>query len=101
MGNQDIREMMKEKHVTAYALAAVMGVSENTLFRKLRYELSDEEKEEYINAINLLSKSAEKAHNSRLLRTALRELYKFQAKYSEVKELQPVFQAITEVMNNE
>ena len=39
-----IREMLKEKQIPVYAVAAVMGVHENTVFRRLRFELPDDEK---------------------------------------------------------
>ena len=42
--NADIREFLKEKQIPVYAVAKVMGVHENTIFRKLRFELSDDEK---------------------------------------------------------
>ena len=42
--NADIREMLKEKQIPVYAVAAVMGVHENTVFRRLRFELPDDEK---------------------------------------------------------
>ena len=42
--NADIRKMLKEKQIPVYAVAAVMGVHENTVFRRLRFELPDDEK---------------------------------------------------------
>ena len=41
--------------IPVYAVAAVMGVHENTVFRRLRFELSEEEKAEFKKIINELS----------------------------------------------
>ena len=53
--NADIREMLKEKQIPVYAVAAVMGVHENTVFRRLRFELPDNDKTEFIRIINELA----------------------------------------------
>ena len=53
--NSEIREMLKEKQIPVYAVAAVMGVHENTVFRRLRFELSADEKAEFIRIINELA----------------------------------------------
>lgn len=50
--NIEIREMLKEKHVPVYAVAAKMGVHENTIFRRLRFELSEADKKSFCNIIN-------------------------------------------------
>ena len=55
LANPEIRNLMKEKKIPVYAVAAVMGVHENTVFRRLRFELSDEEKAEFKKIINELS----------------------------------------------
>lgn len=52
LANSDIRELMKEKKVPVYAVGAKFGVHENTIFRRLRFELSEAEKEKYRNAID-------------------------------------------------
>lgn len=57
--NIEIREMLKEKHVPVYAVAAKMGVHENTIFRKLRFELSEAEKKTLRNIIDDISDKAE------------------------------------------
>lgn len=53
--NTDIREAMRTKKVPVYAVADVMGVHENTLFRRLRYELSEQEKQKYFCIIDEIS----------------------------------------------
>lgn len=55
LANTDIRNLMKEKKIPVYAVAAVMGVHENTVFRRLRVELSDEDKAKFTRIINELS----------------------------------------------
>lgn len=50
--NSEIRNLMKEKKIPVYAVAAVMGVHENTIFRRLRFELSSEEKAEFTRIID-------------------------------------------------
>lgn len=53
--NADIRAELKAKSVPAYAVADVMGVHENTLFRRLRHELTEQEKQKFISIIDELS----------------------------------------------
>lgn len=53
--NADIRAMMREKKVPVYAIGSVLGVHENTIFRRLRFELSGQEKQEFVRIINELS----------------------------------------------
>lgn len=59
--NADIRSMMKEKKVPVYAIGAVMGVHENTIFRRLRFELPEQDKQKFIRIINELSDQSENA----------------------------------------
>lgn len=56
--NTDIREMLRKKQIPVYAVAAVMGVHENTVFRRLRYELPDKEKATFRRIINELANQA-------------------------------------------
>lgn len=56
--NADIRGMLKEKQIPVYAVAAVMGVHENTVFRRLRFELPDKEKAVFRRIINELASQA-------------------------------------------
>lgn len=55
--NEDIRTMLKEKKIPVYAVADVLGVHDNTLFRRLRFELSTQEKLKLINIIDELATS--------------------------------------------
>ena len=52
MKNKRIREALFETGIRQYELAALLGVSDMTLFRKLRFELPDEEQERIIKVIN-------------------------------------------------
>lgn len=52
MNNKDIRNLLKEKGLYHWQLADCLGISEPTLTRKLRKELSQEEKEKIIKVIN-------------------------------------------------
>lgn len=51
MKNLDIRYKLKESHIFQYELAEAMGISEMTLVKKLRKELSMEEKQKIYNII--------------------------------------------------
>lgn len=53
--NADIRAELKNKKVPVYAIADVMGVHENTVFRRLRYELPEQDKQTFRRIINELS----------------------------------------------
>ena len=53
--NAEIRAMLKEKQIPVYAVAAVMGIHENTVFRRLRFEMPADEKAEFIRIINELA----------------------------------------------
>lgn len=53
--NIDVREAMKEKHIPAWGIALILGVHENTVLRRLRTELSTEEKQNYIRIIDELA----------------------------------------------
>ncbi|MBR3422814.1 MAG: hypothetical protein IKG98_12265 [Ruminococcus sp.] len=57
--NADIRSLMKEKQIPVYAVAHVMGVHENTVFRRLRFELTKAEKAEFTRVINALAERSE------------------------------------------
>lgn len=61
--NADIRAELKNKKVPVYAIADVMGVHENTVFRRLRFELSAEEKQTFRRIIDELSEQNEAANN--------------------------------------
>lgn len=53
--NADIRAELKAKSIPVYAIADVLGVHENTVFRRLRHELSEQEKQKFIRIIDGLS----------------------------------------------
>lgn len=53
--NKEIRQTAKEKGVYFWQIAAEMGVSEATITRALRIELSDEKKNDILNAINRIA----------------------------------------------
>ena len=54
--NIDIRSALKTAKIPIWACAAVIGVHENTLLRKLRFELSEQEKKSIFEAIEKLAK---------------------------------------------
>lgn len=56
MLNKDLREYAKLKGVYLWQIANAMGFSEPTMTRKLRIELSPEDKQAYIEIIDQLSK---------------------------------------------
>ena len=51
MSNSDVRTAAKNAGVFLYQIAAAMGISEPTMTRKLRFELSDSEKKPIFEAI--------------------------------------------------
>lgn len=51
MKNSDVRTAAKSAGVFLYEVAAAMGISEPTMTRKLRFELSDNEKKPIYEAI--------------------------------------------------
>lgn len=55
MKNLDIRELLKEKRVRQWQVADKLGIAEMTLVRKLRYELSAEEKQKIFTIIEELA----------------------------------------------
>lgn len=53
MANEDIRKALQESQIKHWQLADLLKVSETTLVRKLRKELSSKEKEENLKIIKL------------------------------------------------
>ena len=51
MKNQENRNAMKENNIKQWELAEMLGISENTMCRKLRKELPDEEKKRILEII--------------------------------------------------
>lgn len=56
MQNMDIRSKVRESRVYFWEIADVMGITPETLSRKLRYELSEEKKQEINKAIEKILK---------------------------------------------
>lgn len=54
MANEDIREKSKECGVKLWQIADVYGITDSNFSRKLRRELSDEEKERVFRIIDTL-----------------------------------------------
>lgn len=51
LANLEIRNKLKERNIKHWELAYKLGVSEYTLVRKLRIELSKEDKDKILNTI--------------------------------------------------
>lgn len=58
MSNQEIRETAKNKKVRLWQIADKLGISEPTMTRKLRHELTKKEKKRIIKIINELAEGA-------------------------------------------
>ena len=54
--NSDLFDLMAEKHVKRWQVAAELGISETYFYRKAHFELSPEEKEKWIEAIHRAAK---------------------------------------------
>lgn len=57
MKNLEIRLLLAEKRIKHYELAKAMGISDTTLSKKLRFELSNNQKQEIIEIINELARN--------------------------------------------
>lgn len=55
MENLEIRSKLKEKNVFQWQVAKSMGISEMTLVRKLREELTEEEKQKILSVIDKIA----------------------------------------------
>ena len=53
--NDDIRERARERRVHLYEVAFVLGVNDGNFSRRLRRELSDDERKEIFSIIDKLS----------------------------------------------
>lgn len=51
MANEDIRKALKARNIPQWKLGELLGVSENTIYRKLRNELSTDEKQHILDVI--------------------------------------------------
>lgn len=56
MKNLDIRQALKENNIKHWQLAEALNIAEFTLCRKLRHELSEEQKENIFAVIEQLKK---------------------------------------------
>lgn len=61
MSNADVRTAAKNAGVFLYQVAEAMGISEPTMTRKLRFELSEEEKVPIIEAIKRIEAENKKS----------------------------------------
>ena len=63
MANEKIKQIMKQCNVATWQVADLLGVSEQTVFRKFRHEMTDTEQE---NVIALIKENYEKraVHNN-------------------------------------
>lgn len=61
--NTDIRAALKTANIPIWACAAAMGVHENTLLRRLRIELSNEDKQPIFEAIERIRAEKQKGEN--------------------------------------
>ena len=60
MNNKIIRSTLKESNMKQWELADILGISEQTLVRRLRYEIPQEEQERIANLIMEASNEKEK-----------------------------------------
>lgn len=51
MANEDIKSSIKEAKLAYWKIAKILGISENTFGRKLRVELTEEEKDKIFKLI--------------------------------------------------
>ena len=55
MANQIIRDELREQKVYQWELAKALGISESTMVRKMRIEMSDEETRELLALIDSIA----------------------------------------------
>ena len=63
LANSDIRQKAKEAGVTFWQIANFMGVCELTVSRRLRFELSEQERQKFIRIIDNIALQNETAKN--------------------------------------
>ena len=61
MANKIIREELKARGVRHWELAAALGISEQTIFRRLRFELDENYQLEMLMKIEEIAKRKEKS----------------------------------------
>ena len=57
--NQEIRDYMEKHRITMWQLGAKLGRSDNTMIRRLRMELTEQEKAELLTAMAEIVKERE------------------------------------------
>ena len=60
MKNADIRKKAKDRNVNLWQIADVLGITDCTMSRKLRYELGEKEKKEIFAIIDDLAKAEQR-----------------------------------------
>lgn len=53
--NEKIRTLCRVNHVAAYEIGDELGVSENTIYRRLRHELTPDDQKLFLDAIEKIS----------------------------------------------
>ena len=61
MANHEVKSLMKDNRISYWKLGDILGIHENTVLRKLRHELSKEERERFIAAIEEIKAQKETA----------------------------------------
>ena len=64
MANEFIREELKEKKVFQWELAYALGISEQTMVRKMRFEMEEDEQLKLIAFINEIAMKKENAYDT-------------------------------------
>lgn len=62
MSNEIIREELKEKKVYQWELAHALGISEQTMVRRMRFEIDEDEQWRLLALINEIAMYKEDAH---------------------------------------
>ncbi len=60
LANQEVRRAAEVAKVKLWEVAFAMGVSDNTLTRRLRFELPEDEKQRYLDTIQRLKEKGGK-----------------------------------------
>ena len=73
VNNESIREEMQKNGVAQWQVADELGISEGTLSRKMRYELTPEDKRRVLKAISKVGEAVAK-NQKRLFKSAPNEI---------------------------
>lgn len=63
--NAEIRAAMQEKHIPAWMIGSALGVHENTVLRRLRFELPEPEKQQIFRIIDELAERSDTTEEKR------------------------------------